>query len=474
VVVVMTDDQTLADLRTRHNSRPVMPNVLGQIARQGAEFRNAYASYPLSCPSRMTFLTGRYAHNHGVTTNRKPGFNYCAGFFDKDHTLPIALQAAGYRTAHVGRYLNGYGYADKELVPPGYDEWHAPVGFEQGSSATFSGYYMNDNGVISPKQDEYFTDRLNSLAADFVTNSPEPFFIQVAHRAPHEDSSDPVGPEPAARHLGTLEGVELPKPPSFDEKDVSDKPAYLRGANRLIPPQRKTLRIRNQRRLESLRAVDDGVGQIMAALEAAGRLERTVVIFLSDNGFFRGEHRITKGKLLAYEPASRVPILIRGPGIPAGSRPTALVSNVDVAATIFALAGASPSKPLDGTSLLPLARAPGTKSKRPLLIESYALTIDDSGNLAGAAFIPKRLQRYQALRIGRWKYIRLLRTKEQELYDLKGDPDELRNLAGDPRFDPLLSFFRRRLKRLAACEGASCRRPIGRIPRPSPKEPRRR
>jgi arylsulfatase A-like enzyme len=220
--------------------------------------------------------------------------------------------------------------------------------------------------------------------------------------------------------------------------------------------------------------VDDGVGQIMAALEAAGRLERTVVIFLSDNGFFRGEHRITKGKLLAYEPASRVPILIRGPGIPAGSRPTALVSNVDVAATVFALAGASPSKPLDGTSLLPLARAPGTKSKRPLLIESYALTIDDSGNLAGAAFIPKRLQRYQALRIGRWKYIRLLRTKEQELYDLKGDPDELRNLAGDPRFDPLLSFFRRRLKRLAACEGASCRRPIGRIPRPSPKEPRRR
>jgi len=470
VVVVMTDDQTLVDLRQRNRKgKPVMPNVLSQIARRGAEFKNAYAAYPLSCPSRMTFLTGRYAHNHGVRTNAKPGFDYCAGFSDKSHTLPISLQAAGYTTAHVGRYLNGYGYTDKDQFPPGYDEWHAPVGFEAGSAAAFSGYYMNDNGTISPKRLDYLTERLNGLAVDFVTSAPEPFFIQVAHRAPHEDTSNPVGPEPAPKYKGSLKGVKLVKSPSFDEKDISDKPAYLRGANRLIPPQRKKLKVRNQRRLESLRSVDDGVDDILDALASSGRLEDTVVFFLSDNGFFRGEHRITKGKLLAYEPSSRVPILIRGPGIPAGSKPKALVSNVDVAATIFGLTGATPTKPLDGTSLLPYARRPSRKSKRPLLIESYALTIDDSGKLAGAAFIPKKLQRYQAIRVGSYKYVRLLRTKEQELYELKKDPDELENLARDRRYRGVLAFFRAKLRKLAKCEGASCRKPLGKIPKPARK-----
>jgi arylsulfatase A-like enzyme len=368
--------------------------------------------------------------------------------------------------AHVGRYLNGYGYTNKTLVPPGYDEWHAPVGIEAGSAATFSGYYMNDNGVISPKHFDYLTDRLNSLAVNFVTTATEPFFIQVAHRAPHEDSSDPVGPEPAAKYKGSLKGVKLPKSPSFDEKDISDKPAYLRGANRLIPAQRKKLKVRNERRLEALRSVDDGVDDILDALATSGRLDDTVVIFESDNGFFRGQHRITKGKLLAYEPASRVPILIRGPGIPAGSKPRALVSNVDVAATIFGLTGATPTKPLDGTSLLPFAKHPSRKSKRPLLIESYALTIDDSGNLANSAFIPKKLQQYQAIRVGSYKYIRLLKTKEQELYDLKKDPDELRNLARNRRYRNVLTFFRGKLRKLARCKGKSCRRPLGRIPKP--------
>ncbi len=471
VVVIMTDDQTLLDLRQKYRGRPVMPNTLKLIAARGAEFKNAYDGYPLSCPSRMTFLTGRYAHNHGVTTNRKPGFNYCADFSDRSHTLPIWMHDAGYHTGHMGRYLNGYGYNNKDFVPPGYDEWHAPVGFEQGTSATYYGYYMNDNGVISarhPTDSDYFTDRINSLAVDFVNSAPEPFFVHVAHRAPHEDAHDPVGPEPAAKYRGTLKGIKVPKGPAFDEKNISDKPAYLRGAHRLIPAQRKKLGKRNERRLESLRSVDEGVKQIIDALQSSGRLDNTYVIFLSDNGFFRGEHRITKGKLLAYEPSSRVPLLIRGPGIPAGSRPKALVTNVDVAATILDAANAQATTPLDGESLLPFARNPKKRSKRALLIESYALTIDDSGKLAGASFIPKKLQKYQAIRVGRWKYIRLLRTHEQELYNIKADPAELHNLAHDKRYGAVLAFFRHRLKRLAKCEGASCRKPLGRIPGVSP------
>jgi arylsulfatase A-like enzyme len=470
VVVVMTDDQTLVDLRQRYRGKPVMRNALKLIAAKGAEFRNAYAGYPLSCPSRMTFLTGRYAHNHRVTTNAKPGFNYCAGFFDRDHTMPLALQDAGYHTGHMGRYLNGYGYTGpKEYVPPGYDEWHAPVGKEAGTAATFNGYYMNDNGVVTGKHDEYFTDRINSEAVDFINTAPEPFFFHLAHRAPHEDASDPAGPAPAQRHKGTLKKIPLPKPASFDEKDISDKPAFLRPANRLKPRQRKVLRQRNQRRLESLRAVDEGIKRIFDALASSGRLGDTYVIFQSDNGFFRGEHRITKGKTLAYEPSSRIPLLIRGPGIPAGGKPTALVSNVDVAPTISDITGVSPTKPFDGTSLLPFARRPSRKSKRPLLIESYALTIDENGKLAGAAFIPKRLQRYQAIRVGRYKYIRLLKSKEKELYDLKRDPDELENLAGDPRYKAVTAFFNRKLRKLAKCKGKSCRKPLGKIPAPARK-----
>jgi arylsulfatase A-like enzyme len=471
VVVVMTDDQTLLDLRQRHRGKPVMPNVLKLIAAKGAEFRNAYAGYPLSCPSRMTFLTGRYAHNHGVTTNAKPGFNYCAGFFDRTHTMPLALQAAGYHTGHMGRYLNGYGYTGpKEYIPPGYDEWHAPVGKEAGTAATFSGYYMNDDGVITGKHEEYFTDRINSEAVDFINSAPEPFFFHLAHRAPHEDSSDPVGPAPAERHKGSLKKVPLLKSPSFDEKDISDKPRFLRPANRLKPRQKKVLRVRNQRRLESLRAVDEGVKRIIDALAQSGNLADTYIIFQSDNGFFRGEHRITKGKTLAYEPSARIPILIRGPGIPAGGRPKALVSNVDVAPTIGAITGVAPTKPFDGTSLLPFARKPSRKSKRALLIESYALTIDESGKLAGAAFIPKRLQRYQAIRFGAYKYIRLLKSKEQELYNLKKDPDELENLAKDKRYRGVAAFFRGKLKKLARCKGKSCRKPIGAPPKPLPKK----
>jgi N-acetylglucosamine-6-sulfatase len=476
-VVIMTDDQTLLDLRQRFRGKPVMRNTLKLIAARGAEFRNAYAAYPLSCPSRMTFLTGRHAHNHGVTTNRKPGFEYCADFSDRDHTLPIWLNEDGYETGHVGRYLNGYGYEDKDYVPPGYNEWHAPVGFEQGTAATYRGYYMNDAecptasncpGVVTPvKQSQYFTDRLNDLAVNFVQTASEPFFVHVAHRAPHEDANKPVGPQPAAKYAGSLKGVKLPRGPGFDEGDLSDKPAYLRRAHRLNRRQLRKLARRNRRRLESLRSVDQGVKEIIGALASSGRLDDTYIVFESDNGFFRGEHRITKGKLLAYEPASRVPLLIRGPGIPAGSRPKALVSSVDVAATVLDLADAQASTPLDGTSLLPFARRPGRRSKRALLIESYALTIDDSGKLANAAFIPKRLQKYQSIRVARWKYVRLLKTGEQELYDLKRDRGEVRNLARKRRYRPLVNFFRKKLRRLRDCEGASCRKPLGPIPKPT-------
>jgi N-acetylglucosamine-6-sulfatase len=461
VVVMMADDMTLLDLHQKYKGKPVMKNTLKLIAAKGAEFKNMYASYPLSCPSRMTFLTGRYAHNHGVTTNQKPGFNYCADFSDRSHTVPIWLQSIGYHTGHMGRYLNGYGYNDKTYVPPGYDEWHAPVGFEAGISARH------------PLHSDYFTDRINSLATQFVTNAPQPFFVHIAQRAPHEDSSLPAGPEPAAKYKGSLKGIKPPMGPAFNEANISDKPRYLRGAHRFTPTQRKVLFQRNERRLEAERSVDDGVKKVIDALRTSGRLDNTYVIFLSDNGFFRGEHRITKGKLLAYEPSSRVPFLIRGPGIPAGSKPSALVSNVDVAATILDVTGGQPTTPLDGESLMPFARNPAKKSKRALLIESYALTIDDGGKIASAAFIPKRLQKYQAIRVGHWKYVRLLKTHEQELYDLKHDPDELHNLDHARRYNRVLTFFRRHLKRLAKCEGGSCRKPLGRIPKPRQKGQRK-
>jgi N-acetylglucosamine-6-sulfatase len=339
VVVVMTDDQTAAQMRA-------LPRTRRLIGRTGVDFKNFYVTDPLCCPSRATFLTGEYAHNTGVISDE--GADALPALRESD-TLGPWLQDAGYRTAFVGKYLNGYGLEDPEQVPPGWTEWHA---LTDPTSQSYFDYEINDNGAIhhyGTAPDDYKTRVIGHLAVDAIRHGARgdrPLFMYVGFNAPHAPST------PAPRDAGSYAGAPPPQTPAFNEADVSDKPSFIRNRPRLSSSAIARITSRNEKALESLSEVDRQVEKIVTALRDKGELGDTYLMFTSDNGYLDGEHRIEFGKLLAYDPSSRVPLLIRGPAIPNHANSDALVGNIDLAPTIAALANAKPSAEIDGRSLI--------------------------------------------------------------------------------------------------------------------------
>jgi N-acetylglucosamine-6-sulfatase len=442
VIVIMTDDQTVESLR-------VMKNVKGLLVARGATFENSFVSFSLCCPSRATFLTGQYAHNHGVLSNKLPFGGYAR--LRGENTLPVWLKKAGYETILVGKYLNGYGDGDPREVPPGWTEWHAAV---NNSAYQFYGYTMNENGTLvkyGRDPASYQTDVYADKAVDVVRRraaARKPFFLWVTFLAPHVGGPPTPGRSalttlPAPRHLGRYAGASVPPTPSFNELDVSDKPPQVRGRPALSVRKIAEITERYQLRLESLLSVDEAVGRIVRALERSGELSRTLIVFTSDNGFMQGEHRIPIGKETLYEPSSRVPLVMRGPGIEAGLRLRQPVANIDLAPTIVQAAGARAGLAMDGRSLWPLLADPGVFWGRYLLHEG---PLND-----------ELLAKFVALRTGRWLYARY-RTGAEELYDLAQDPDELVNLRGDPAAAGLREALRGRLTDIETCAGEDCRR----------------
>jgi N-acetylglucosamine-6-sulfatase len=433
VVVIMTDDQRVDDMA-------VLPAVRRSIVRRGAWFENSYVSFPLCCPSRATLLTGQYAHNHGVLDNRPPRGGYYR--LDSDETLPVWLQRAGYETAHVGKYLNAYGTRDREEVPPGWDEWHGVI---DPTTYYYRGYVLNENGrLVRPGR--YQTDELTDRALRFVREAEPPFFLSLAYLAPHDDRRGGrciYSAKPAPRHAGRFAGARMPRPPSFGEPEMSDKPRFLRslpfGSFEIGYAERQW-----RCRRESLLAVDEGVERIVRALRRAGALDRTLILFTSDNGYLLGEHRLADEKINVYEESVRVPLAIRGPGVPAGERVPDPVTNVDLAPTIMEVAGADAGLEMDGRSLLPLARRPGRHMGRALLLENLSRPYE------------RRYTPYVAVRWRDHVYVEY-RTGDRELYDLRRDPHQLRNLAGASRHARLEGALAKRLSTLRDCRGADCR-----------------
>ncbi len=439
VLVLMTDDQTVESLR-------VMANVNSLLARQGTTFANNFASFPLCCPSRTTFITGQYGHNHTIMGNTAP-----AGGYDKlapshSNTLPAWLQQAGYHTVHLGKYLNGYGQARPMEVPAGWTEWY---GSTDPSTYRFYNYTLNENGRLvtyGTGAANYQADVYNRKAVEIVRRlapQPKPFFLSVAFLAPHSggprDSDDPQNlatPSPAPRHRNAFAAQPLPAPPSLNEADVSDKPLAMRSRAVLTTARLNAIRENYQQRLESLLAVDEAVRDILSALSATGELERTLVVFTADNGFFHGEHRVASGKVLVYEPSVRVPLILRGPGIPRGVTRTNLTANVDLASTILDVANARPGRRIDGRSLLPFAADRLRRSGRDILLETTT---------------------YSAIRTPRHAFVQHS-TGEQELYDLVTDPHQLTSLHADVRYAAVKTELARRLALLRACAGDACRR----------------
>jgi len=470
VVVVMTDDQTVGDLRSMALTR-------GLLAGGGVTFKRSYVSYPVCCPSRATYLSGQYAHNHRVLGNYAPSGGYAR--FDKREDLPVWLSRAGYYTIHVGRYLNGYGSDTPADVPPGWREWYGAVGT---SSYRMWGYTLNENGrrhtYGAPLSDDpslYQTDVLRDRALGVIrrrSGGGRPFFLSIAFLAPHLEGSairslTEEAVRPAPRHDGLLGRARLPRPRSFNERDVSDKPRPIRRRRRLDADDLTGIRDRYEQRQESLLAVDEAVRSIVGELDRDGVLDRTYVLLTSDNGFMQGEHRVPSGKVLPYDPSTRVPLLLRGPGLPAGGVSNELVGNIDLAPTILEIAGATPEKLVDGRSLLPLARNPGLRSARPLLHETGGRRFVPGGDVdAGEAPTTRRQLTYRAVRTRRWLWIEY-RGGAHELYDLVRDPAELRSRQADPRYRRTRTALHRVLHCLAHCRGDGCRAEIGPIPRPA-------
>ncbi|MFL5782240.1 MAG: sulfatase [Thermoleophilaceae bacterium] len=440
VVVIETDDQTPTSLYA-------MPTVQRLIVRQGVSFDNSFVSFPLCCPSRATFLTGQYAHNHGVRNNKPPngGFTKLRG----NETLPVWLNRAGYRTILVGKYLNGYGERDPSEVPPGWTDWH---GLVDPTTYRYYGFTINDDGhphhyVRRPRN--YQTHVLTNKAVKQIrraSGDDRPFFMWTTYVAPHfafDSPHKPIPtPVPAPQDRGDFAGAPLPGAPSYNEADVSDKPATIRQYPRLNRVYRAAIRTNWERELESLQAVDRGVGRIVQALRDHHELGHTILVFTSDNGYIHGEHRVPFGKLLPYEESIRVPLVIRGPDLPHDVHVGALASNQDLAPTILDATGAEAGLTEDGVSLMPLMRG-GTLPDRDLLIEgfySFGVRVH-----------------YAAVRTERWFYAEYT-NGERELYDLASDPDELENLASSPYYQDVEADLANRLAALRTCSGKGCLR----------------
>ncbi len=500
VIVIQTDDEDMREMyQTFTNPQgkrvPVMRKTLSALARGGVTFGNYYVSDSLCGPSRATYLTGQYAHNNGIEGNNNettsegayPNFIRSSA---AHQNLAVWLQRAGYRTIHIGKFLNRFGeppYGNPTEVPPGWSSWDTLIG--ETSNHHFYGYKLDYNGEVQgpfgnidyePKDPvtcpyyappesggcNYQTDVLTQRAEEQISASTQlakPFYLALDYIAPHGDEHPPAGPEPAPRYYGSLASVRVPRGPNFNEANVSDKPSFIRDLAPLTPGEIHSITVEYQNELESLRSVDDGVGRIVNELRQDGELNNTYIFFTSDNGYFEGEHRIKRSKFLPYESSTHLPLLVRGPGLPSDATSDALVSNVDLAPTILQIAGARSGMPLDGFSMLRFAEHPLMRSQQAVLLESF---FGDSSDAAEAKAESIRTNSappitYEGIRLGPYKYVEYV-DGEKELYDLQSDPYELTSQVRNPEFYPVRNYLAHQLHWLQHCAGLKCRRPIGR------------
>lgn len=447
VLMVTADDMSVRDLR-------FMPHVRRLLIRQGTVMTNAIAPTSLCVPARASLLTGQFATNHGAWSIEGEHGGFAA--LPEGNTLPVWLHRAGYNTYFTGKYLNGYGVDDPHYVPPGWTDWRATVDW---TTYDYVRPTVNHNGRLWT-YDEYSTDVIREQSMAQLTEqsgSRKPFFMWVNYVAPHtggpQETDDPKRTQtdpryqipttvPAPRDKGSFAGVQLPSNPAMFESDTSDKPASSPAHRSWDPTARAMLRIAYEQRLEALQDVDRSVAATMHRLRAMGQLARTVVIFGSDNGWVSGEHNLNT-KLWEYDDILRIPMVLRGPGIPRGKVTTTPVSNPDIATTIARLARAHPGRAQDGVDILPWLHT----GDRVRVVPIIAWPVKDGA----------RPPLYSGVRVGTWTYVRY-HAGGEELYDRSIDPWELDNLADVSRFAPQLHQLRRLAHRFVWCQGDTCPR----------------
>ncbi len=445
IVVIMADDldQKELDLLLQ---KDLMPNLKQQIIDKGVTFSESFVTFSLCCPSRATFLTGQYPHNHNVWSNSLPLGGVMK--LDDSSTLATWLQDSGYYTANVGKYLNGYGNETPETyVPPGWNDWQTTVG---SSTYWMYSYTFNDNGVLvkyGSDASEYQTDVVAKRSVEVINERESadstPFFLYINPLAPHEDGKttacelnyglrDIKSTRPAPRHIGTTADIDFLEsmPPSFNEEDVSDKPnKYQPGP--LNEDHIACLEELFHARLESMLAVDDLIGNVMTALSDNKELN-TILVFTSDNGFLLGEHRL-HGKQFAYEESIRLPLYMRIPGVAPRTIDSQVINN-DLAPTFLEFARAKAGIKIDGRSLVPLIEDPTISWRNGFLIETDA---------------------YSAIRTEDYVYVSH-NSGGREIYDLDNDPYQLQNVGYTSGWNSRITALEDWRTALADCEGTSC------------------
>lgn len=485
IVFVLADDLDRSEMA-------FMPEVQALVADKGVTFDRYFVSNSLCCPSRVTTLRGQYAHNTGVLSNSgvDGGFPRAHERGIEHETVATRLHDVGYRTGLFGKYLNGYPHTvGRHYVPPGWDEWASPVA---GDPYSEYDYTLNHNGILrgyARAPEDYGTNVYVRLAQRFIRRSVKggrPFFVYLAVFAPHE----PATPAPA--DLGRFSGARAPRTPAYDQADVSSMPSPIRDLPRFTPDEQAAIDRLFERRIESLQAVDRGVADLLATLRVMGVLDDTYVVFTSDNGFHLGQHRLPAGKGMPYDTDVNVPLVVRGPGVPAGQHVAAMATNVDLAPTFATIGGAPPWRSWDGRSLLPLLRHPHRvppRWRRTVLLEHWVERVaphaprppggvpepgdldQDDARLHPTSILPSRPGRsplsdrtilgvlgripdYVGVRTDRYLYVEYV-NGDRELYDLTTDPDEMRNLAGT---DPVLEGrLAERIAALRSCRRGACR-----------------
>jgi N-acetylglucosamine-6-sulfatase len=436
VVVIMTDDQRFDSLGNclpsyggpdGPDSVLCMPNVRALLQDHGVTFTQSFVTTSVCCPSRSSFLTGLYAHNHRVLTNNKPTGGFEAFQGRQSSTLATWLHDAGYRTALIGKYLNGY-YGPE--TPPGWDDWHAVYG---SSSSSYTHFKLVENGIVNSYSQTYNTTVLGEKAVDFIQSTPEsqPLFLYFAPHAPHY-------PYQPARGDGQAYVEQPPwRPDSYLEPDISDKPPFYQALP--IPDATYVAnRDRDQRRqLETLIEVDRQVANIVAAL--GPRVSNTLFVFASDNGMLWGEHRYFEQKGCEFEECSRVPLVVRFDPLTGGAArvdPAHPALNVDLAPTILDAAGVAGPSGMDGRSLLPLLQGDAPPDWRTATLgENFSSLLPVTANWPPSNSFIETFPGDPA--DGRYKYVEACDRADHalpcavaatELYDENADPLELCNL----------------------------------------------
>jgi N-acetylglucosamine-6-sulfatase len=412
IVFILTDDLAW-------NLVQYMPNAL-EMQKDGVTFANYFVTDSLCCPSRSSIFTGRYPHDTGVFRNVGPDGGYLA-FVNRGNdraTFATALSAAGYRTAMLGKYLNGYLPA-KHPVAPGWTSWAVA-----GHAYSEFNYALNQDGKVvqyGRNATDYLTDVLARLGVRFIRQAADaPFLIEIATFAPH-------GPyTPAPRDAGKFPDLHAPRTLAFNAAPDTDAARWLFAHPALSDFDIAKVDGDFRKRAQAVLAVDKMIGELRAAVAAIGEENNTYFVFSSDNGYHMGEHRLMPGKMTAYDTDIRVPLIVTGPGIPAGITVEEVVENVDLCPTFSELAGAAAPPAIDGRSLVPLLHGLKVADWRSVALVEHRGPHNDPTDPDAPAVRSGNPTTYEAIRAVSSVYVEYA-DGEREYHDLAADPYELRN-----------------------------------------------